>query len=548
MRIAASLLGQRLGCLAAKLGQQLGNARQLARLVARLGRASVALGGAAVEPVRRNIGRVGFHHDGFGRQRLGQSAHLQRTVKRERAAKTELESHANQASGLLRAPIEGMGNATRHRHLTQRLEHAVHRAAHMQQHGQIKAPRQAQLRAQQGLLVVGIEFGNEVVEPDFAHCHQRRVALTRVQRAFERLQIGLARTGRAQRVDPQRVAVAVAMRQTPYRFEVVHVHRRNHDVADTALAGTLAHSIDVMRELTRVQVAVGVDPEEHRKHHAASACSSSLDMLLWRTLRAHVPCVHPITMFHSLLLSLGRALARYLSQPHTSIQTGMPTDRAALAQQLQPGDVLLIEGNSRVSTVIKYFTQSTWSHAAFFVGPQLGGFNALGEPYLLIEADMLDGVCKRPLSHYYTYPTRICRPIGLSATDLQQVLMEITSKLGAQYDLRNVFDLARYFLPALPVHGLWRRRLLALGSGDPTRAICSSLIAEAFQSVGYPLLPTITVDRQEDPERHHAVTETIFHIHDRRLFAPRDFDVSPYFEIVKPTLTEDFDFHQIHWG
>ncbi|MGP1630489.1 MAG: lipo-like protein [Giesbergeria sp.] len=252
-------------------------------------------------------------------------------------------------------------------------------------------------------------------------------------------------------------------------------------------------------------------------------------------------------MFHRLLHSLGQALARYLSQPHASIQTGMPTARTALAQCLRPGDVLLIEGNSRVSSVIKYFTQSTWSHAAFYIGPQLGGCNALGEPYLFIEADMLDGVCKRSLSHYQTYPTRICRPVGLNAADLQRVLERVSSMLGAQYDLRNVFDLARYFLPALPVYGQWRRRLLAMGSGDPTRAICSSLIAEAFQSVGYPVLPAITAECHQDAERLHAVMETIYHIRNRRLFVPRDFDVSPYFEIVKPTLAEDFDFHRMHW-
>ena len=40
---------------------------------------------------------------------------------------------------------------------------------------------------------------------------------------------------------------------------------------------------------------------------------------------------------------------------------------------LRPGDVLLVEGSSRISTAIKYLTQSTWSHAALFVGPPLGG-------------------------------------------------------------------------------------------------------------------------------------------------------------------------------
>ena len=244
---------------------------------------------------------------------------------------------------------------------------------------------------------------------------------------------------------------------------------------------------------------------------------------------------------------MGQSLARYLSQPHARMQTGMPTDRAALARSLQPGDVLLVEGNSRISTTIQYLTQSTWSHAALYVGPALGGRNAQGEAFLLIEADILDGVCKRSLEHYQRYPTRICRPVGLCAEDLARLLAHATGKLGEHYDLQNVFDLARYLLPVLPLQGGARRRLIAVGSGDPTRAICSSLIAEAFQSVGYPLLPTITVDRHDDPVRHRAVSDTIFHIRNRNLFVPRDFDVSPWFEVVKPALGADFDFHRIHW-
>lgn len=253
-------------------------------------------------------------------------------------------------------------------------------------------------------------------------------------------------------------------------------------------------------------------------------------------------------MLHRLLHALGQALARYLSRPRPSAQNGVPTDRRALAQCLRPGDVLLMEGSSRVSSAIKYLTQSTWSHAAFYVGPQLGGEDAQGRPYLLIEADMLQGVCKRPLEHYQHYPTRICRPTGLSASELQNLLDEITGKLGEQYDLKNVFDLARYLLPTPPVPARWRRQMIALGSGDPTRAICSSLIAEAFQSVHYPVLPVITMDLHEDPVRHQAVREEIFHIRDRSLYAPRDFDVSPYFDIVKPTLAQGFDFHHIRWG
>ncbi len=253
-------------------------------------------------------------------------------------------------------------------------------------------------------------------------------------------------------------------------------------------------------------------------------------------------------MAFGLFHPLGVLLAQYLTRPRPHAQIGMPTAQTALAQCLRPGDVLLVDGSSRVSGAIKYLTQSTWSHAALFVGTPLGGADAQGQPYQLIEADMLQGVCKRPLSHYHDYPTRICRPSALVPADLQRLLDEVISKLGEQYDLKNVWDLARYLLPTPPVPTRWRRQMIALGSGDPTRAICSSLIAEAFQSVGYPVLPAITQDCRLDPVRHQAAVQTIFHIRDRSLYAPRDFDVSPYFDIVKPDLTADFDYRHIQWA
>ena len=42
-----------------------------------------------------------------------------------------------------------------------------------------------------------------------------------------------------------------------------------------------------------------------------------------------------------------------------------------------------------------------------------------------------------------------------------------------------------------------------LGSGDPTRAICSSLIAAAFGSVRYPVLPDVEIARAKGEHGHH---------------------------------------------
>jgi hypothetical protein len=40
----------------------------------------------------------------------------------------------------------------------------------------------------------------------------------------------------------------------------------------------------------------------------------------------------------------------------------------------------------------------------------------------------------------------------------------------------------------------------------------------------------------------------IYHIRDCSLYTPRDFDISPYFAVVKPTIEVGFDYKQIYWS
>src|SRR5947208_12308545 len=98
------------------------------------------------------------------------------------------------------------------------------------------------------------------------------------------------------------------------------------------------------------------------------------------------------------------------------------------------------------------------------------------------------------------------------------------------------------FLIPLPVPQRWRRRMIAFGSGDPTKIICSALIAHAFDAVRYPILPKITRASSRKARRE------ILHIRDSSLYMPRDFDISPYFEVVKPTIMHGFDYTALHWA
>jgi hypothetical protein len=40
----------------------------------------------------------------------------------------------------------------------------------------------------------------------------------------------------------------------------------------------------------------------------------------------------------------------------------------------------------------------------------------------------------------------------------------------------------------------------------------------------------------------------ILHIRHYSLYAPADFDLSPYFEIIKPTLKEGFNYKGLTWA
>jgi hypothetical protein len=251
----------------------------------------------------------------------------------------------------------------------------------------------------------------------------------------------------------------------------------------------------------------------------------------------------------TLMDRVGRYLAARLEQPSPGFRPYAYGDPDALRRALRPADVLLIEGSNRVSVAIKYLTQSTWSHSALYVGDALGdgGDGGGDDPRCLIEANLGEGVVAARLSKYEHVHVRICRARNLTPEHQAEVVAFMVGSLGKRYDLKNVTDLLRFLVPTPPVPVRFRRRLLAMGAGDPTRAICSSLIAEAFGRVRYPILPRITRELRHDDQAQFQRRE-ILHIRHHSLYAPRDFDISPYFQIIKPTLESGFDYRRLRWA
>jgi hypothetical protein len=273
----------------------------------------------------------------------------------------------------------------------------------------------------------------------------------------------------------------------------------------------------------------------------------------------------------SLRAWLTRRLLDWLSEPVPAYEQRVWNDPHALRRTIRKGDVLLVEGDNRISVVIKYLTQSSWSHAALYIGDELlrhGGesaertrrdFGADAE-HLLVEA-LPRGVVVAPLAKYIDYNVRLVRPHRLRPEHLKQIVDEAIGAIGWQYDLRNVLDLLRYLLPAHIVPHRLRRHALHFGSGEPTEVICSSLLGRLFARVGFPVLPQLDFPEGDSEGRRSGLLGRVlghesehftglFRMRHPTLLTPRDFDLSPYFEVVKfnAIAAGTFDYERIHWA
>ena len=252
---------------------------------------------------------------------------------------------------------------------------------------------------------------------------------------------------------------------------------------------------------------------------------------------------------------LGKLIAKWLTKdPEHPSDSVLLLNYERLSYEIRPGDVLLLEGRSKVSEVIKMITQNPWTHAALYIGrlyeieddhirSHISRYiDAEPEQQLIIETLLGEGTVIYPLDKYQNEHLRICRPNGLSPRDAQKVIAYAVNRLGTNYDVRQLLDLARFMFPYGILPRRWRSSLFNHNAGDPTRTVCSSMLAQAFQSVRFPLLPL--AEHTEDDKVH-------FYQRNPRLVTPRDFDYSPYFDIIKYPLFGLDDvalYRHLPWG
>jgi len=220
----------------------------------------------------------------------------------------------------------------------------------------------------------------------------------------------------------------------------------------------------------------------------------------------------------------------------SSPRRGYLSDFSHICQEIQRCDVLLIEGRSRASTIIKHVTQSPWSHAILYIGR----INDITDPtfkrivernsrypaetQLVIESEIGLGTMISSINKYRYDHIRILRPHGLSKSSIPDVINYAIGRIGRSYDVRHLLDLARFLFPWGLFPRRWRSSLFQHNALQPTRDICTTMIANAFHSVHFPILPVISRNEAKELEIMERNVN---------LFTPCDFDFSPFFDVIK---------------
>lgn len=252
------------------------------------------------------------------------------------------------------------------------------------------------------------------------------------------------------------------------------------------------------------------------------------------------------------------SVATYFESPRKIYEQRVYNNMPKLLNIIRKGDVVLVEGRSEISRFIKLFTNSNWSHIAMYIGDELIKKKDAGRDkyltefggnagHLLIEAFTGKGVIATPLKYYQNYNIRICRPYGINGKDLESVVDKVIRNLGRHYDNQNILDIALMLIP-FRLNPFKEQTIKAcLGRCNEFQVICSGMIAKAFQSVGYPIIPALQPQRsQKAPPPDNPYGSKLIMRHYSQVL-PRDFDISPNFEIIKYNIvgSEKFDYKSL---
>lgn len=219
------------------------------------------------------------------------------------------------------------------------------------------------------------------------------------------------------------------------------------------------------------------------------------------------------------------------------------SDFERLSRTLQPGDVLLIDGRSRLDEALKTVTSARWSRACLYLGQlhdvadpalrrQLSEYlPCSADTRLILEARLDSGIRLQTLSALEHEHLRICRPRGLQPEESAAALRHVISRLGLGAQ-RSWFAIVVLLLPWGWLPRRWRCSAFAALAGSLLRQLVGTPIGEAFEFVQFPVLPLIKQLRDGKPRLFSRQPGIYF---------AADFDHSPYLDVIKYPFVDQLD-------
>ncbi len=143
---------------------------------------------------------------------------------------------------------------------------------------------------------------------------------------------------------------------------------------------------------------------------------------------------------------------------------------------------------------------------------------------LIIESLPETGYTISPLDKYKNDLIRICRPKKLQQEQHHKLIKLAIEQLNMPYDIRHIIDLLRFLLPWRIIPRKWHSSIFTFKICEVSKMTCGVSTARVFMRLGYPILPEITLQDKQ----------VILNRRQLGLFVPKDFDLSPYFDVIKP--------------
>lgn len=277
-----------------------------------------------------------------------------------------------------------------------------------------------------------------------------------------------------------------------------------------------------------------------------------------------------------------------LTRPVKGYGAAEVTNLVKLKSRVKPGDVLLVSGNARISYVVKVLTLSQWSHVVLYVGDRGELLSAADREHweklygpeclrhLVVDADPLRGVHLKPADDFVGLMVRHCRPDAISQEDISNVISYALNQQGRRYDVRHIIRLLFFYAFPWEIFPAGVKRAVTEFTLSESDTICSRVLSEAFQSVGYPIRPLWVIENRRAINsravtflsglRHRGKSagrllaagrmrkafnrlgDTRYlevRLKGTRYITPADYDLSRFFSVVKDKSDLSIDYRSI---